>query len=44
MSIRCLIVDDERLARDRVRALTAAEPDFEIVGECRDGVEALTAI
>jgi two-component system LytT family response regulator len=44
MSIRCLIVDDEKLARDRVRALAQAEPDLEIVGECRDGVDALVGI
>ncbi len=44
MKIRCLIVDDERLARDRVRTLAQNEPDLETVGECRDGVEALTGI
>lgn len=44
MNLRCLIVDDEKLARDRVRTLVQAEPDLEIVGECRDGVEALAAI
>lgn len=39
--IRTLIVDDEPLARDRVRALLEAESDIEVVGECGDGVEAL---
>jgi two-component system LytT family response regulator len=42
--IRTLIVDDEPLARQRLRTLLAAAPDFEIVGECGDGAEAVTAI
>jgi two-component system, LytTR family, response regulator len=44
MKIRCLIVDDEPLARDRVRTLALAEPDLEVVAECKDGLEALTAM
>ena len=44
MKIRTLIVDDEPLARERVRALLADEGDVEIVGECRDGLEAIAAI
>jgi two-component system LytT family response regulator len=43
MKIRALIVDDEPLARQRVRLLAQAEPDLEIVGECADGSEALAA-
>ena len=42
--IRTLIVDDEPLARERVRRLLEQEPDLEIVGECGDGYEALQAI
>jgi two-component system, LytTR family, response regulator len=42
--IRVLIVDDEPLARDRVRALAAEQPDLEVAGECADGQEALEAI
>lgn len=42
--IRVLIVDDEPLARDRVRALAAGQPDLEVVGESADGEEALEAI
>jgi len=42
--IRVLIVDDEPLARDRVRALSAGQPDLEVVGESADGEEALEAI
>ena len=43
-SIRTLIVDDEPLARERIRLLLEKEPDLEIVGECSDGHEALAAI
>lgn len=38
--IRTLIVDDERLARQRLRRLLQEETDVEIVGECTDGQEA----
>jgi len=37
-------VDDEPLARERLASLLAGEPDIEIVGQCRDGEEAVTAI
>ncbi len=42
--IRTLIVDDEPLARDRVRALIQGQSDMELVGECGDGEEALEVI
>ena len=42
--IRTLIVDDEPLVRERMRSLLEAEPDIAIVGECRDGREAVLAI
>ncbi len=44
MKIRTLIVDDEHLARERLRLLLAEEPDVEIVGECGDGFEAADRI
>jgi two-component system LytT family response regulator len=44
VTIRALIVDDEALAREKLRTLLAREPDVEIVGECRDGAEAVAAI
>jgi two-component system LytT family response regulator len=44
MNIRTLIVDDESLARDRLRQLLEAEAGIEIVGECSDGSEAVAAI
>ena len=42
--IQALIVDDERLARKRIRSLLKNERDVEVVGECADGAEALAAI
>lgn len=35
-----LIVDDERLIRAGLKAIVAAEPDLEVVGEAADGAEA----
>lgn len=40
MKIRALIVDDEPLARRRVRLLLEEELDVEVVGECEDGFQA----
>ncbi|MEX1130058.1 MAG: LytTR family DNA-binding domain-containing protein [Vicinamibacterales bacterium] len=42
--IRTLVVDDEPLARERLTNLLSAEADIEVVGQCRDGEEAVTAI
>lgn len=42
--IRALIVDDEPLARRGIRQLLALHPDIAIVGECRNGREALHAL
>ena len=42
--MKVLIVDDEPLARERVRQLLAGEADIEVAGECRSGAEALAAI
>lgn len=44
MAIRTLIVDDEVLARRGVRTLLAEDPGFEVVGEARNGREAVSAI
>jgi two-component system LytT family response regulator len=41
MPMRSLIVDDEPLARERVRSFLTPEPDFEIAGECGSGKDAL---
>lgn len=44
MRIRTLIVDDEPLARRRLRRLLRSEPDIELAGECGDGRRAVAAI
>jgi two-component system, LytTR family, response regulator len=44
VAMRVLIVDDEPLARQRLRALLEAEADLEIAGECADGRQAVDAI
>jgi two-component system, LytTR family, response regulator len=44
MKIRALIVDDEPLARQRIRLLANDEPDLEIIGDCDSGADALAAI
>ncbi len=42
--LRCLIVDDERLARQVLRGMLAAHPDIEIVAEAPNITEAANAI
>jgi two-component system LytT family response regulator len=44
MKIRALIVDDEPLARQRIRLLARDERDLEIIGECSNGADAVVAI
>jgi len=44
MSLRVMIVDDEPLARERVRTFLTEEPDVEIIAECGDGAEAVSQI
>ena len=44
MKIRALIVDDEPLARKRIKRLLADEPDISVIGECGSGLEAIQAI
>jgi two-component system LytT family response regulator len=43
-TIRTLIVDDEPLARERIKRFLASERDLELVGECAEGHEAVAAI
>lgn len=42
--IRTLVVDDEPLARERLTSLLFNEADIDIVGQCRDGEEAVASI
>ena len=44
MSIRTLLVDDERPARRKMSRFLEAAADFEIVGEAGDGAEAMEAV
>ena len=42
--IRVMVVDDEPLARGMVREMLESDPEAEIVGECSNGREAISAI
>jgi two-component system, LytTR family, response regulator len=42
--IRALLVDDEPIAREGLRVYLSAETDVEVIGECSNGLEAVTAI
>jgi two-component system LytT family response regulator len=44
MSLTTLIVDDEPLAREGLRALLSKDPEVSAIREARDGREAVTAI
>jgi len=44
MKLRCIIIDDEFLARQRLLKLLEPFDDIVIVGECRNGQEALELI
>ncbi|HEY9402869.1 MAG TPA: LytTR family transcriptional regulator DNA-binding domain-containing protein [Pyrinomonadaceae bacterium] len=42
--IRALVVDDETLAREALLVMLGDDPDIEVIGECRNGREAVTVI
>ena len=44
MPVRTLIVDDERMARKRLRTLLTADADVDVVGECSNGQDAVNVI
>lgn len=44
MQARVLIVDDEPLARDRIREMLRGDREIQIVGEARNGCEAIEAM
>lgn len=44
MKLRTLIVDDELLSRKKIRAFLQEYAEFQIVGECADGEQAVAAI
>ena len=39
--IRILLADEQSLFREAVRSVLEAEPDFDVVGEARDGLQAV---
>ncbi len=43
-AMRVLIVDDEPLARERLRRLIEREPEVELVGECGNGTAAISRL
>jgi two-component system LytT family response regulator len=44
MKIRALIIEDEPVARKRMKRLLADDSEIEVIGECVDGREAVAAI
>jgi two-component system LytT family response regulator len=44
MNLRAVVVDDESLARQRIRHLLRRADDIEVVAECANGLEAVKAI
>ena len=42
--LRAIIVDDEPLARERVKTLLREHPDVEVVDECANAAQAIVAI
>jgi two-component system LytT family response regulator len=42
--IRAIIVDDERHARQKIRALLASQKDIQVVAECANGDDAVAAV
>lgn len=42
--IRTVIVDDEPIARNGIRALLKGDPDIQVIGECTNGVAAVQTI
>ena len=42
--IRVLVVDDEPLAREKIREMVKRDAEVEIVGECSSGAEAVEAV
>ncbi len=44
MKYRCLIIDDESLARQRLGSLLRNHPQIEVAGECSDGKAAVESI
>jgi two-component system LytT family response regulator len=44
MKLRAVIIDDEPIARRRIRRFLDTDSDVEVIGECADGEGAVAAI
>ena len=44
MSYRCVVIDDEKPARDRIKRLLGQQVDFDCVGEAGDAASAVELI
>lgn len=44
IKIRTAIIDDEPLAREKIRTFLKSENDIEVIGECKDSLEAIELI
>ncbi|MBC8022158.1 MAG: response regulator transcription factor [Burkholderiales bacterium] len=42
--VRIVVADDHAIVREGLKQILAGQPDFEVVGEARDGHEALTRV
>ncbi len=42
--IRIVLAEDHIIVRDGIKALISAEPQFEIVGEVEDGLDAIRIV
>jgi DNA-binding NarL/FixJ family response regulator len=42
--IRLVIVDDQQLFREAIKTLLSVQPDFDVVGEATNGLEALSLV
>ncbi|MEQ9426286.1 MAG: LytTR family DNA-binding domain-containing protein [Cyclobacteriaceae bacterium] len=43
-SIKCLIVDDEKEARDGLKKILAKDQEVEVIGTCKNGLEAIESL
>lgn len=44
MTIKAVVADDEPLARERIKRLVSADPELEVIQECRNGKEVLDTL
>ena len=43
-TLKCIIVDDEALARQVVRTYLEDLPEYEIIAECKNAIEAMNIL